>query len=190
MKFRMLTATQISGGKCGLGSFVVIYSLSQSMQIVAIQCDSMTQISQIHDPDLQFVKRHQAVGLFCTCAKSLEILGPLNGGISQSHHGEGALLEGCLLKHWIQDGIKALFHVFQKNRCSKLDAVSPNLGCTACSNEEPASKSCSMHPRKSGQAVAVESTFNELPFIPYLLSRRSRHSRIHLNRKLSKNSFG
>lgn len=123
MKFRMLTATQISGGKCGLGSFVVIYSLSQSMQIVAIQCDSMTQISQIHDPDLQFVKRHQAVGLFCTCDKSLEILGPLNGGISQSHHGEGALLEGCLLKHWIQDGIKALFHVFQKNRCSKLDAV-------------------------------------------------------------------
>lgn len=30
MKFRMLTATQISGGKCGLGSLVVMYSLSVS----------------------------------------------------------------------------------------------------------------------------------------------------------------
>ena len=53
----------------------------------------------------------------------LEVLGPFNGRISQPHHGEGALLEGCLLKDWIQDGIKALFHVFQKNRCAKLDAV-------------------------------------------------------------------
>ena len=36
MKFRILTATQISGGKCGLGSLVVMYSLSASQCNAAV----------------------------------------------------------------------------------------------------------------------------------------------------------
>mmetsp|Transcript_21643 Transcript_21643/g.60151 ORF Transcript_21643/g.60151 Transcript_21643/m.60151 type:complete len:1518 (+) Transcript_21643:2277-6830(+) len=53
----------------------------------------------------------------------LKVGRPLDGRVSQAHHGEGALFEGCLLQHGVQDGIEHLLDVFQQYGISELDGV-------------------------------------------------------------------
>ena len=52
-----------------------------------------------------------------------EVLGILNGAVSQLDADASPLFEGLLQQQWLQDGINLLPHVLQEDWCPELDAV-------------------------------------------------------------------